>query len=143
MLVLPLPKGSQANPTRGAKSFLSGKFEPLGAPLSPGKSKSTGAFGKRVDWAPGTIENDRPWVSNFGVLYSYRRPKFSERCLVARHSSWKNAKVDLLRMFEGAEGAWKNWLGAPSRKSARELPEAVPLKSNSPFTIKSKTVLFW
>jgi len=37
-LVLPLPVGSQANPKRGAKFFLSGKLVPVGAPLSPGNT---------------------------------------------------------------------------------------------------------
>jgi len=35
--VFPLPLRSSAKPTRGAKSFLSGKFAPIGAFLSQGK----------------------------------------------------------------------------------------------------------
>ena len=41
--------GSQANPKRGAKFFLSGKFVPLGAPGSPGNTNPTGAFTNRCD----------------------------------------------------------------------------------------------
>src|SRR5215469_11943729 len=111
---------------RGAQSFLSGKLVPTGAPLSPGNTIPTGAFGNTVDCNPGIIENDRPCVSSFGWLYSYRIPKFSEKFFTMRHSSWKNPANALLRMFEGAAGYWKYWLDAPRRKSARGLPVAGP-----------------
>src|SRR5437667_1743619 len=37
-LVFPLPKGSQAKPNRGAKFLRSGKYQPFGAPESPGNT---------------------------------------------------------------------------------------------------------
>src|SRR3982751_1424535 len=87
-LVLPSPFGSQAKPKRGAQSFLSGKFTPVGAPASPGNTRPGGALGKRVDCRPGIIENERPRVSLFGVLYSYRRPNVNTRLRARCHSSW-------------------------------------------------------
>src|ERR1022692_3151717 len=75
-LVLALPKTSQAKPNRGAKFLRSGQFEPVGAPLSPGKRTPRGAFGNTVDCTPGTKEKERPCVSYLGWLYSYRKPKY-------------------------------------------------------------------
>src|SRR5258707_6911755 len=119
MLVLPLPFGSQAKPKRGAQSFLSGKLAPFGASLSPGNTSPGGALGKRVDCRPGMTEKERPWVSSFGVLYSYRTPKLSTRFFKTCHSSCAKKLVFLLRIFDGA---WPNCVymsGAPKRKSAR------------------------
>src|SRR5580658_9887814 len=89
-LVLPLPVGSQANPKRGAKFFLSGKFTPVGAPGSPGNTIPRGALGNRCDCNPGITEKLRPSVSYLGVLYSYRRPIVRTRFLRTCNSSWPN-----------------------------------------------------
>src|SRR4051794_16348573 len=75
--ILPLPFGSHAKPKRGAKSFLSGKLAPTGTPGSPGNTRPFGAFVNTVDCCPKASENERPWVSSFGELYSYRNPSVS------------------------------------------------------------------
>src|SRR5215472_2240551 len=107
MLVLPEPVGSHAKPSRGAQSFLSGKLEPLGAPWSPGNTRPGGAFTKRVDCSPGITLNERPCVSSFGELYSYRAPRVRTRFRVTCHSSCTNPNVDFCRMFDGALPNWK------------------------------------
>src|ERR1017187_7283652 len=71
---LPVLDKSEAKPNRGAKFLRSGQFEPVGAPLSPGKRSPRGAFGNTVDCTPGTKEKERPCVSYLGWLYSYRKP---------------------------------------------------------------------
>src|SRR5450755_4247525 len=102
MLVLPFPHGSHANPKRGPKFFLFGKFTPFGAPRSPGKTIPSGAFENTVDCNPGITEKLRPCVSYFGLLYSYRSPKVSVRFFLTRHSSCKNPYTALLRIFDAA-----------------------------------------
>src|SRR6266849_5459733 len=101
-LVFPFPKTSQANPNRGAQSFLSGKFDPVGAPGSPGKTMPAGALTKRCECRPGITEKERPCKSFLGELYSYRTPSVTVKFLRRRHSSWANPPKCLLRMFEGA-----------------------------------------
>src|SRR5580698_4221818 len=41
-------------------------------------------------WSSGITEKLRPWVSDLGVLYSYRRPIVSTMFLRTCHSSWPN-----------------------------------------------------
>src|SRR5690242_12536450 len=48
-LVFPSPKGSQAKPKRGAMFLWSGKYQPRGAPGSPGTRNPRGAFGNLTD----------------------------------------------------------------------------------------------
>src|SRR6185369_12162037 len=107
MLQRPFPNGSRAKPKRGAKSFLSGKFAPLGAPLSPGNANPTGALVNRVDCTPGITEKLRPSVSSFGELNSYLRPYVSTSRRPTCHSSCPKKYVFLLRMLDGALGYWK------------------------------------
>src|ERR1035441_6922175 len=119
--VLPLPVGSYAKPRRGAQLFLIGKFDPAGAPLSPGNKRPSGAFGNRVDCWPGANENDRPCVSYFGELYSERTPRFKVRRLVTRQSSCAKTPILCVRMFEGAWPNWRNSSGRVSKNAALSL----------------------
>src|ERR1700747_3883345 len=89
-LVLPFPVTSQANPTRGAQFFLSGKFTPVGAPGSPGYTNPVGALGNSCDCNPGMTEKERPCVSSFGLLYSYRMPRLRVSLFASRQSSCRN-----------------------------------------------------
>src|SRR5215472_4634005 len=102
MLVLPSPQGSHAKPKRGAQSFLSGKFAPLGAPGSPGNTRPVGALTNRCDCWPGIIENDLPCVSSLGDVYSYRTPRFTVSRLLTCHSSCAYANEDWARILDGA-----------------------------------------
>jgi len=69
MLVLAFPKTSQAKPARGAKFVLSGKFAPVGAPLSPEKSRPAARRGKLSMLAGDEAERPALRVV-FWLLYS-------------------------------------------------------------------------
>src|ERR1035437_1706332 len=62
--VLPLPVGSYAKPRRGAQLFLIGKFDPAGAPLSPGNRF-------RVDMRLRPLGADGPLACSFDMLETY------------------------------------------------------------------------
>src|ERR1035437_7684793 len=55
ILVFPFPKGSHAIPMRGEKFVWSGKYQPRGAPGSPGNTNPSGAPGNFTDCTPGTM----------------------------------------------------------------------------------------
>src|ERR1039457_7715334 len=70
ILVFPSPKGSHAIPTRGERFLWSGKYQPRGAPGSPGTRNPSGAPGNLTDCLPGTMLKVYPWVSVSGLVYS-------------------------------------------------------------------------
>src|SRR5437773_381425 len=119
MLVFPLVPGDHAKPKRGAQSFLSGKFAPVGAFASPGNNIPFGAFGKIVDCCPKAHVNERPCRSFFGELCSYRTPRLNVKLRRIFHSSWKKPLTFLDRILLGAAGYCRNSSANPSMKSAR------------------------
>src|SRR4051812_4039627 len=75
MDVLPVPKTSQAKPTRGAKFVQVAGNPPAGTPGSPAKTTPGGAFTYRCDCSPGCHAATRLFRSVYGRNGSHRTPR--------------------------------------------------------------------